>query len=314
MKSQALKSYSLVSPFAGTQYPDSSKEAFEFFENILRESPPSRPAPSASTPTLIVPHIDFRVNQALYGTAYQRLLTAKKWPEIFIILGVGHRCPYEVASLPLDYQTIFGPCETDLPLWTHFRENCEFDLDRSPSSFQGEHSLEFVVIWLKALQAIRGKKEPFRILPILLGGLQDEVNGGQQPSPQGEFGKLCTAFQALLEETKGRSQIIASIDGCHVGPRFQHPFPANEEVQNAVIQWEQELWAFCSSPQYDAFFEHLAKIKNGFYFDGVGVLSLLLKTLSARAQIDGTTLWQEESDQSLVTFSAGCLIPEKKKS
>lgn len=312
LKSQALKSYQIVSRFAGSQYPTEKNEALKHFQKVLDESPAPGSVSPASPLTIIVPHIDFRVNSSLYATAYKRLLAVKEWPEVFVILGVGHRCPYEIASIPIDYKTVLGGIETDLKHWNFLKDSTKFQLDRGSDSFVGEHSLEFVAIWIQALQALRKKNEESRIIPILMGGLHDEIGNGFLPSPQSEFGLFTTAFQGWLKTVDpAKVCIIASIDGCHVGPRFQDPFDATDHIQKIVSKWEKELWARCASSTFKEFFTHLIESENIFHFDGVGVLSLLLNTLPVKAKIDGNTIWYEESDHSIVTFSGGCMICDK---
>jgi len=312
LKSQALKSHPIVSRFGGIQYPQEKNEALRHFQKVLEESPAPGAASPSSPLTLIVPHIDFRVNSSLYGTSYKRLLSQKIWPEVFVILGVGHRCPYEIASIPIDYKTVLGSIETNLEQWNFMKNATEFQLDRGGDSFLGEHSLEFVAIWIQALHALRGDVGKPKIIPVLMGGLHDEIHNGQIPSPQSEFGLFAAGFQAWLKSMDlAKVCIIASIDGCHVGPRFRHAFEATEHVQKVVTKWEKELWERCSSSTFVEFFGHLIGTENSFYFDGVGVLSLLLKTLSVQAKIDETALWYEEEDHSFVTFSGGCMTDDE---
>lgn len=259
---------------------------------------------------LIVPHIDFRVDTAIYGRIYKRLANLENFPETFIILGVGHRCPCEFSSCPLNYETIFGRVETDADLWNTFQGNCSIPLPRFPASFDGEHSIEFVVAWLQAIQRLSGKNHAFKILPMLLNGLHEYVQTETLPQEGSELDRVLKAFQKMLEKLDPKKTcIIASIDGCHVGPRFSHPFIANEPVQNAVKTWEATLWSLCRSDRIEDFFRHISSIGNGFYFDGVGVLTLLLKMFHVQAIIEANALWHEDKDQSLVTFAGGVLSP-----
>lgn len=282
----------------------------EYFKKALDAAPEPRALASHEPALLIVPHIDFRVNLDIYAMVYKRLLAMPVFPETFIILGVGHRCPYEFSSCPLDYETVFGRTQTDEDLWNEFQNNCRVQLPRFPSSFDGEHSIEFVVVWLQALQRLMGNGNNFKILPMLMNGLHESMAEGTPPKDESEIGSLFTAFKKL---TRGldpqKTCIIASIDGCHVGPRFQHPFAGVESAQKGVQNWENQLWELCRSDKFNEFFQHLSSIQNIFYFDGVGVLTLLLKTFHVRAVIEAGALWYEDADKSFVTFTGGSLVP-----
>jgi hypothetical protein len=103
--------------------------------------------------------------------------------------------------------------------------------------------------------------------------------------------------------------MVASIDGCHVGPRFQHPFAADKKVQTEVSQWEKKLWTLASSEKLPEFFHHLGANQNNYNFDGVGVLHTLLAGQNLRSKTNPPVQWYEPSDQSIVSFSRGHLLP-----
>lgn len=296
--------------FAGSSYPDEPAKALRYFQAALNRVPEPKKVSQNRPPLFIVPHIDFRVNLDIYGLVYKRLLTLPKgkFPETFVILGVGHQCPCEFSSCPLDYETVFGRVGTDHVLWSTLQNHCQLPLPNFPDSFDHEHSIEFVVVWLQALCQLRGEPADFKILPILMSGLHLNMAKGVPPADGDDFHTFSTAFQKTMSGLDPeKTCIIASIDGCHVGPRFDHPFAGDEMAQRNVQNWESELWSLCRSDRFNDFFQHIAAIRNAFYFDGVGVLSLLLQTYSVRADVEASALWHEDADQSFVTFSGGTL-------
>ncbi len=264
--------------------------------------------PQPNISALIVPHIDFRVNLDQYINTYTQLYTAHAFPELVIILGVGHRCPHEFSVHPYGLETPLGIIEPDLEGWAQLAASCPFELSRSPETFEGEHSLEFAAVWLDVVRELAFPEHSFKILPILCGGLFENLYLNVIPDEHDEFFLLGSALKALVDERPvGSTLIIASIDGCHVGPRFQHRFGGNRAVQKAVRNWEADLWQAAQPDSYPRFFEHLAGIQNMFHFDGVGALSLLLQHFPYHTRIDQTDCWFEESDQSFVTFSSGVM-------
>jgi AmmeMemoRadiSam system protein B len=246
------------------------------------------------------------VNFDLYAQTYALWRDANWFPSRVVILGVGHRCPAELASLPAGYRTPLGKIEADTDLFSSLSLTCPF-LDSETRGFQGEHSIEFVVIWLQALRDLFFPGRSFTILPVLCGGFQGAVEAGAPPSSNSAETAFARGLAKITQESD--TAVVASIDGCHVGPRFQHPFTADKKIRAQVAEWEKKLWTFASSKTLPEFFEHLGANQNAFYFDGVGVLHSLLAGQNLKAKTYPPVQWHEPSDQSIVSFSRGHLLP-----
>ncbi|MEM6885710.1 MAG: AmmeMemoRadiSam system protein B [Verrucomicrobiota bacterium] len=307
--SDSLQYPVLPASHAGGCYSEEAAELLktwgEFIDQEVQSMSPESSAETLS-PVLIVPHIDFRVNLQHYVETYARLHLASKFPELVIILGVGHRCPHEFSIHPFGMETPLGVIPPDLDAWEMLNKECDFELSQAPESFEGEHSLEFVATWLEVIHALNFSEQQYRILPVLCGGLFENLYLNAPPDEHDDFFVLGQALKKLVDSRPaGSTLIIASIDGCHVGPRFGHTFGGNVVTQRAVSHWESDLWQWAQPDTYPAFFSHLAAMENMFHFDGVGVLSLLLQHFPYRTRIQGTDCWFEASDQSFVTFSSG---------
>ncbi len=290
---------------AGSCYPADPKEILQTFSKALEKVfPVKKSAHDLRYP--IVPHIDFRVNLDLYAQTYALWRDANWFPSRVVILGVGHRCPAELASLPAGYRTPLGKIEADADLFSSLSSTCP-SLDSETRGFQGEHSIEFVVIWLQALRDLFFPDRSFTILPILCGGFQSAVEMGTPPSSNSAETAFARGLAKISQESD--TAVVASIDGCHVGPRFQHPFAADKKIRAQVAEWEKKLWTFASSKTLPEFFEHLGANQNAFYFDGVGVLHSLLAGQNLKAKTYPPVQWHESSDQSIVSFSRGHLLP-----
>ncbi|MDD5260665.1 MAG: AmmeMemoRadiSam system protein B [Methylacidiphilales bacterium] len=310
-----MKSQTIQSAFAGLSYPAVPKKLLKQFHELLTVHAGAKTRSNGKSPeTLIVPHIDFRVNLDLYAKAYARLLRLKKFPDTFYILGVGHNCPHEFSACRCDYLTPLGSVLSDDGILESIQDHCGFKISRAPVSFRREHSIEYVVIWLQAIRDLFFPEQNFQIVPILMGGLMDSMQSGSLPEKGHEITRFGEAVaRAIAEQASGKSALIASIDGCHVGPRFGHPFAALSPVQHAVEKWEDELWRLCRSDCLDQFVLHLAALQNCFYFDGTGVLALLLRNFQMKAVRMSQHLWYEGRDQSFVSFSAGYFEPLRTK-
>jgi predicted class III extradiol MEMO1 family dioxygenase len=293
----------------GSSYPEDPAEIRSHFAEALDGVTAARAPLTFDRPEfLILPHIDFRVNFELYAQTYLRLAMASVWPERILILGVGHQCPYEFSVVPFPMETPLGTLDGDLDAFDYWQSGCPFDLAHSPESFVGEHSIEFAAIWLETLRQRHFPKSRSRALPMLCGGLNDFLVQGEPPGQDHSITMLGERMAEWIEEYSTEPLlVIVSIDGCHVGPRFQHDFYAHPPARRSVMNWESALWRHCSHRSYEAFFDHLSRIGNMFYFDGSGALSLLIRHLDLSASIEETVCWHEDTDQSMVSFSCGSL-------
>ena len=291
---------------AGSCYPADPKEILQTFAQALKKvSPAKKIAHDLRNP--IVPHIDFRVNFDLYAQTYALWRDAGWFPSRVVILGVGHRCPAEIACHPLGFRSALGEIPPDRDLFSSLSASCPFPVDQETRGFQGEHSIEFVVLWLQVLRDLFFPSRCFTILPILCGGFQSAVESGTPPSPNSAEAAFARGLAKITQESD--TAVVASIDGCHVGPRFQHPFAADKKIRAQVAEWEKKLWTFASSKTLPEFFKHLGANQNAFYFDGVGVLHTLLAGQNLKAKTYPSVQWFEPADQSIVSFSRGHLLP-----
>jgi predicted class III extradiol MEMO1 family dioxygenase len=296
-------------------YPSKEGAALDFFRHALGlgEKIPLPPAPTGVLSGIIVPHIDFRVSLPAYAAAFRPLLEAPL-AETYVILGVGHRSRLEWNLDRRDYVTPLGRavCATDL-------------VDRlagdsapvrmfEPAAHAGEHSIEFALLWLQALHRLHasGSSAPVRFVPVLCGGLHTYVEGLREWDDLAGFHRLSSALGSILRENAGtgRLRVIVSIDGCHLGPRFQHPFRVTPELLQATAGWEQLLWSCAAKGDARAFLDWMSEEGNDRYFDGVGALALLLAAGEGKFRLQRTYYeqWFTERDASAVTFSSGRVL------
>lgn len=290
---------------AGSSYPEDSAELGRLLAGAL-ESAPAAECPG-ELPMLVTPHIDLRVDTETYAAAFATLLRRPSFPETFFILGVGHRCPHEFSLAPAGFLTPLGAVDPCLGAIESISRAISFPTARGLEGWPGEHSLEFALVWLQAVRDLAFPGARFEVVPVLLGGLWPHVLAGSPPGPRTHISRL---GHALLEAARAcpNTALIASIDGCHVGPRFDHPF-SGAQAREGVQRWEKRLWELCASSTHGAWFQHIARLRNEAYFDGVGVLDLLLRHDQRQARVLRQRLWFEPQDQSFVTFTGAVLDP-----
>ena len=295
-------------------YPSDPQAALAFFRDALVSHPVRDlpPAPKRSSLAgIVTPHIDFRVSLRAYAAAFQSLLE-EPLADTYIILGVGHRSHLEWNFDRRDYVTPLGRavCATDLVDSLVGEANPARHF--SPEAHEGEHSIEFPLLWLQALHQLHLAKsaKPVRFVPLLCGGMHDYVEGFTEWDGLHDFHRLSRALADLLQKFPPgeKLRIIVSIDGCHLGPRFQHPFRVTPALLKATAGWEEMLWACAAQGDARKFLDWVRNEGNDRYFDGVGALALLLAAGKFTIQRTFYEQWFTERDASAVTFSSGRIL------
>jgi MEMO1 family protein len=286
-------------------YPSERAAALRYFRGALRKAGAAAQAKSpADLPGVIAPHIDFRVSLAAHAAAFHPLLE-QPLAECYLILGVGHRSPLEWNLDRRDYVTPLGRAICD-------RDRVD-DLARpsqlGPAAHRGEHSIEFPLLFLQAIHQLHPSPREVRFVPLLCGAMQGFVEGYQKWDDLEEFHALARALKKVFatHPPGEKLRVIVSIDGCHLGSRFQHPFKVTPELLKATETWENELWTMAAAGDARLFLDWFRAQGNDRYFDGVGALALLMAAGSFQIERTYYEQWFTARDASAVTFSSGLI-------
>ena len=301
-------------------YPSDPDKALDFFRHALALGNEIPAAPKGRhLAGVIAPHLGpFQLALASYAAAFRPLLD-EPLAENYLILGVGHRSRLEWNLDRRDYVTPFGRAHCANTLIDALADGIDPKRLFLPDAHEGEHSIEFPLIWLQAihrLHASAGKTaRPVRFVPVLCGSLHHYVDGHAAWDDLPFFHQVAAALAKLFEKFPPgeKLRIIVSIDGCHMGPRFQHPFRVTPRLLKATAAWEDILWRQAASGDARKFLEWFRAEGNDRYFDGVGALSLLMAAgnLAGKPfhiQRTAHDQWFTERDASVVTCSAGRVL------
>jgi AmmeMemoRadiSam system protein B len=315
----------IVAPFLSADhhpdcYPSDPREALAFFRDALvAYRQPSDVPRVVSVAGIITPHIDFRVSLRAYAAAFQPLLDVPL-ADTYVILGVGHRSHLEWNLDRRDYVTPLGRAVCATGLVDALAENANPKRLFSPEAHEGEHSIEFALLWLQALHRLHPTQglaeKPVRFVPLLCGGLHEYVEGLAEWDELDDFHRLSRALAQLFRQLPpgDKCQVIVSIDGCHLGPRFHHPFQVTPVLLQATAGWEKLLWSRVEQGDARQFLDWMREEGNDRYFDGVGALALLLAAGNLgdsgkfTPQRTFYEQWFTERDHSAVTFSSGRVL------
>jgi len=303
---------------AGRSYPSESGQILQYVRDFfdLEESPPW-PAEADTDPHalpempgligIVAPHIELRVGEAAYAHAFEPLLRARPAAH-YLILGVGHSCRLEWAVDGRPWATPLGtiPADNGLALELAASLGKEFVLD--PLAFEHEHSIEFPLILLQALDRLRGTEPDFTIAPVLCGGLHGLLHGIEEDTYRQLLAAIARRLRTWFDRARadGGARIIVSIDGCHQGPRFDHPYGMTPERLRETHAWEENLWQHVERHDPDGLLSFLRKDKNARYFDGVGALMLLMEMFPEGLGLERTCYRQayHPGDRSMVSFTS----------
>lgn len=264
---------------------------------------------------VISPHIDFRVNTSVYTKAFGPWLQAPPADKV-LILGVGHHAMQEWSLDGRGYVTPLGEVHTDKAGMAAMVKKLPSQLWGDSQAHMKEHSIEFPLICLQTLRELRGITTPFEFVPVLCGGLFQYIESGTFPPPDAMLYQLAQALREWWDEAQAKGQrveLVVSIDGCHIGPRFGHDYEVNKKILKECSLWEDQLWAIVEQGDLREFLLFLHQDRNARYFDGVGALALVMTMFGGDAKAagirrSGYAQWFEQSDSSAVTFSSGVTI------
>lgn len=299
-------------------YPSEGDQTLAFFREALVSHPSDLvPAafPGKKLAGIVTPHIDFRVSTAAYAAAFRPLLD-EPLAETYLILGVGHRSPLEWNLDPRDYVTPLGRALCARELIPALAAGIAPGRIFAPEAHRGEHSIEFPLLWLQAIHQLHpdGGAKPVQFIPVLCGGLQGYIDEWVEWNDLEDFHHLCGNLMELFRAQipGGKLRIIVSIDGCHLGPRFEHSFPVTSTLLKVTEGWENLLWQCAARGDAQGFLDWFRVEGNDRYFDGVGALALLLAAGGGRFTLQRTFYeqWFTERDASAVTFSSGRILTD----
>jgi len=297
-------------------YPSDATETLAFFRNAFDSLPSDELPPVPKKSSLIgvvTPHIDFRVSLRAYAAAFRPLLN-EPLADTYLILGVGHRSPLEWNLDHRDYVTPLGRATCAKKLIDQLVTRTDPTRHFFHEAHNGEHSIEFALLWLQALHRLHPSKSTtgFQFIPLLCGGLHSYVEDQVEWKDLKDFHRLSRSLTTLFKKFPpgDKLRIIVSIDGCHLGPRFHHPFQVTPALLRATAWWEEQLWAHVAKGDARAFLDWFRQEGNDRYFDGVGALALLLASGAGKFTIQRTFYeqWFTEQDTSAVTFSSGRVL------
>jgi AmmeMemoRadiSam system protein B len=258
----------------------------------------------ATLNALIAPHIDPWRGAIGYGHAYGALAAAlPPQADTFVLFGTSHapmREPFALCRKAFD--TPFGEVAADGASIDRLADRAEgFDPYADQFNHKREHSLEFQVVFLRALLRDRA----FRIVPIL-AGLGAAQASGDDPAQDARVGDFLDGVRALAEERPGRVVIIAGADLAHIGPRFGDAEPLDAHRRTELERTDRESLDHAASLDAAAFWAHVCGDLEQRRVCGLAPIWSLLRSVAPATR--GRVLHYEQTvdaeDGSIVSHAA----------
>lgn len=295
---------------AGQSYeadPQRLREQLDGF--FLHPNGAGRPTPARSAPcplAAVAPHIDLRAGGPCYSHTYRALAEAEP-AEVYVILGTGHSGLQNLYSvLPKDFSTPLGAVHHDAEFIKRLASHYAGDLFSEPLSHRHEHTIEFQAIFL---QHLFGGVREYTIVPVLSSFAYLMLEDSQFAREQKLIENFAWSLRRTMAEDGRRVCLLASVDLCHVGPRYGDKLSPDPVFLGQVAKADHELLACIERVDAAGFCRAIARERDRYRVCGFAPLYTLLSATEAkngkilrydRAAVDG--------QDSTVTFTSAVLF------
>jgi hypothetical protein len=250
----------------------------------------------------VAPHIDYRRGGPCYAFAHKAIQESSR-ADLFVILGTAHSATRQPFALTRkDFQTPWGPVETDRAFLDEIGNLCPIDFYEDEIAHKAEHSIELQLIFLRALWP---QKDSFRIIPVLCGSFHEAILKDVSPMELPGVGQFIEALQTAMAKRQNRVCLLASADLAHVGLRFGDAEAPNRFTLQSMGEEDRRLLEHAERVDAEGFYNSIRRERDRRRICGFPPIYTLLKLLDAR---EGRLLKYDQSmdssTQSVVTFAS----------
>ncbi|MGQ9731633.1 MAG: AmmeMemoRadiSam system protein B, partial [Candidatus Zipacnadales bacterium] len=259
---------------AGGGYPSQPALFAQMVDSWLQTLSPREVQASGRLIGLIAPHIDFERGAAGYAYAY-RELAENCDADLFIILGTDHHGETQFAATRNTFETPLGPVPVAQDALAQLELQFVGDLFEGELQHIGEHTIEFHAVLLKYFLGDRD----FEIVPILCGGLSEELAAGETTVQDAETLSLIDCLRSLVATTARSTCVIASADLSHVGPRFGGNRLLTTDFLKQVEEYDRRILQHAVNGEPEAMFAEVGNHHNNTNICGLMPIYMLVQTL-----------------------------------
>ncbi len=288
------------------------KELGEEFRRhrMSKLSPPEHlELPGNAVIGILSPHIDYNRGGEAYAWAYQALKEHGTNAKTYIILGTSHRpLMNPFAATRKNYDTPFGEIETDQALLDEIIAEYGDGLLADEYSHAQEHTVELEAIYLK--KTIEDRE--FKIVPILVGSVDELLEGEEQPNQEEEVAKFCAAIRKVIEKHGDDVAIIGGVDFSHCGPEFGQEELNEPEREKEIEKNDRSALEAIESGDSSKFFDCFRPELNNQNVCSIAPIYVMMEIFKGKAKAKTLTYQQANSPDkaTLVSFASVAFIKE----
>lgn len=285
---------------AGFSYSSDKEKLSAELDNLFSKSDIEQTTGHADS--VIIPHIDFRVGEnalKTYAAAYHAIRNTEA--DLFVILGTSHYSANDYFMLSeKDFQTPLGITETDREVIAELKQKSKDNFTIDEFAHKPEHSIEFQVLLLQHYF----KDRKFKILPILLGSLFEDIQFNSKPEEKSKYKNFVENLNEILIE-KGRIPVfISSVDFGHIGRKFGDDFDAHP-LLDELNKEDNKLIKSLEEINKDGFFGKISQDLDKWRICGTAPIYAMLSLNNfAKGELLNYSQWDETEANSAVSFAS----------
>ena len=187
---------------------------------------------------ILAPHIDYARGGWNFAHGFRQIYEGTT-ANLFVIVATSHYSPKRFTLTRKSFRTPLGEVPVDGAFCDRLEEAYGPGLyDDELRAHFPEHSVELEVVFL---QHLLGPGRPFRIVPLVVGSMEDMLgDGGTSPVP-GDVERMVRALKVAREAAGEPVCFVISGDLAHIGPKFgdkaglPDPFLAHSQDQDLKL-------------------------------------------------------------------------------
>ena len=187
--------------------------------------PAANPAPSphGRLRAALLPHMDYARGGVTYGWGFRELIEQTD-ARLFVVVATSHYSSHRFTLTRRNFSSPLGVVETDAAYVDRIADAYGDAVFDDPYAHVPEHSIELEVV---LLQYLLEKREPFRIVPLLVGSFGDCVDRQTSPAAFEDVSRMVSALRSAEAAAGEPVCYLISGDLAHIGPKFDDPDPVN---------------------------------------------------------------------------------------
>ncbi|MCE9566616.1 MAG: AmmeMemoRadiSam system protein B [Planctomycetes bacterium] len=165
---------------------------------------------------VLAPHMDYHRGNITYGHAFAELIRNTD-ARVFVIVATSHYSGHRFILSRQHFDTPFGVVETDQDYVNRIVAHYGDGLFDDALAHVPEHSIELEAVLLQFLLA---ERRPFKIVPLLVGSMDDHVRRETDPSHTADLSRMVSALRLAEAACAEPVCYLISGDLAHIGPKF----------------------------------------------------------------------------------------------